>query len=419
MLGLILAGEAVYALPFHLTRYFRPSMLEIMELSATELGAAQSIYGIVAMLAYFPGGPLADRFSTRKLLAMSLWSTSLGGIYLATFPGYQGALFIWGFFGVTTILLFWAALIKATRDWGGTDSQGRAYGILDGGRGLLAAALASIGVMVFDLAFPDGYAAASPEQRQDALRTVIYGYTLVTAGSGLFVWFAIAEVPGSKAPARNLTRGMGEVMKLPAVWMQAMIVVCAYVGFKGIDNYSLFAVQVYGLDPVEAGEIVALGAWARPFAALGAGLLGDKLNKSTLLTLLFLTLLASHLFFATNVPETGAAWVLLSNVLLASIAVFALRGLYFSVFEDARVPRYATGTAVGVVSVIGYTPDVFAYYVAGVLIDTYPGIVGHQYYFWFLAAFAALGAAVSFAFGRVIRRQRRAIRADSAVGSSP
>ena len=79
MLGLILAGEAVYALPFHVTRFFRPTVLEVFGLSNTELGTAQAVYGIVAMLAYFPGGPLADRFPARKLLALSLWSTAAGG----------------------------------------------------------------------------------------------------------------------------------------------------------------------------------------------------------------------------------------------------------------------------------------------------------------------------------------------------
>lgn len=48
------------------------------------------IYGAVAMLAYFPGGPLADRFSARKLMAASLIATSLGGVYFATFPGVLG-----------------------------------------------------------------------------------------------------------------------------------------------------------------------------------------------------------------------------------------------------------------------------------------------------------------------------------------
>ena len=72
MIGLVVAGEAVFALPFHVARFFRPTVLEVFALTNTELGAAQGIYGILAMLAYFPGGPLADRFPARKLLAFSL-----------------------------------------------------------------------------------------------------------------------------------------------------------------------------------------------------------------------------------------------------------------------------------------------------------------------------------------------------------
>ena len=132
MIGLIVAGEAVYALPFHVTRFFRPTVLEVFGLTNTELGTAMAVYGVVAMLSYFPGGPLADRFPARKLLALSLWATAAGGLYMSTLPGFRGSVIVWGFFGFTTILLFWAALIRATRDWGGNVEQGRAYGLLDG-----------------------------------------------------------------------------------------------------------------------------------------------------------------------------------------------------------------------------------------------------------------------------------------------
>ena len=119
MASLILAGEAVFTLPYHVTRFFRPTVLEVFDLTATELGVAQASYGIVAMVAYFFGGPMADRFPAHKLLAVSLWLTASGGLYLATFPGYYGVMLLWGFFGASTIFLFWAALIKATRAWGG------------------------------------------------------------------------------------------------------------------------------------------------------------------------------------------------------------------------------------------------------------------------------------------------------------
>lgn len=415
MLGLILAGEAVYALPFHVTRFFRSSVLETFGLTNTELGVAQAIYGVLAMLAYFPGGPLADRFSARKLLALSLWTTAAGGLYMATLPGPRGAMLIWGFFGITTILLFWAALIRATRDWGGRDEQGRAYGLLDSGRGVLAAGLASLGAAAFGLLFPEGYAAADFEDKKEAVRIVIHGYSLVTALAGVFVWFALSdgfsrerqEPDHWDVNRESIWTHIARVFRMPAVWLISLVVICAYVGYKGFDNYSLYAVQGFGLDDVEAARIVAIGAWMRPIAALGAGLLGDRFLVSRMTVVCFAVLLASQLLFAVYTPAPSLAWVLLLNVLVGSSAIFGLRGLYYALFEEAKIPVTVTGTAVGLVSVLGYTPDIFVSYIGGILLDNAPGLAGHQHYYWFLAAFAAAGLVVSVALMIMLRGQER------------
>ncbi|MFB3064209.1 MAG: nitrate/nitrite transporter [Gammaproteobacteria bacterium] len=413
MVGLVVAGEAVFALPFHVARFFRPTVLEVFALTNTELGAAQGIYGILAMIAYFPGGPLADRFSARKLLAFSLWMTAAGGLYMATFPGYRGALFLWGFFGVSTILLFWAALIRATRDWGGNDQQGRAYGLLDGGRGLLAAVLASIAVVVFGFFFPEDYSSATFEEKKEALRVVIHGYAAATALAGLFVWFVISDRhPKREEGLEDREPQTGtvwvhfmRVMRIPAVWLQALIVVCAYVGYKGFDNYSLYAVEGYGMNEVDAARLVAIGAWMRPVAALGAGFLGDRFTISRMTLIAFVLLLISDLFFALTTPLPGVVWVLFCNMLLGASAIFGLRGLYFALFQEAKVPVAVTGTAVGLVSVLGFTPDIFVAYIGGVLLDRSPGLAGHQHFFLFLAAFAALGVIASYTIMRMLHKK--------------
>ena len=410
MFGLILAGEAVFALPFHLARFFRPTVLETFGLTNTELGAAQGVYGIFAMLSYFIGGPLADRYPARKLLAMSLWTTAAGGLYMATFPDYRGASILWGFYGVTTILFFWAALIRATREWGGHDKQGRAYGLLDAGRGLLAAIFASLAVAVFGFIFPEDQSSATLAEKQHALRIVIYGYTALTAAAGAFVWFALgdgrtddAAVPSWNPHDESAFAHIVRVLRIPAVWLQALIVVCAYVGYKGFDNYSLYAVEGYGLNEVEAAGIVALASWMRPVAALGAGLLGDRFGVVRLTIASFLILVAAQLYFALVLPIPGAAWVLLGNTLITCTAIFGLRGLYFALFEEAKVPAAVTGTAVGIVSVIGFTPDIFVAWTGGMLLDRSPGVAGHQDYFLFMAAFAMLGLVASVALLRLLQ----------------
>ncbi|MDT8321172.1 MAG: hypothetical protein RQ826_11660, partial [Xanthomonadales bacterium] len=49
---------------------------------------------------------------------------------------------------------------------------------------------------------------------------------------------------------------------------------------------------------------------------------------------------------------------------------------------------------VGIVSFIGYTPDIFFAPVAGRILDAAPGAQGHQNYFLFLACCALLGGLV-------------------------
>lgn len=80
-----------------------------------------------------------------------------------------------------------------------------------------------------------------------------------------------------------------------------------------------------------------------------------------------------------------------------------MRGLYYALLEEGRIPWAVTGTAVGLVSVIGYLPDIYMARFMGYFYDTYPGITGHQYTFWMLAAFSAVGLLATVGFRRSVR----------------
>ena len=141
---------------------------------------------------------------------------------------------LYGFWGLTTILLFWAALMRATREWGGEAQIGRAYGILDGGRGLAAAVLASVMVAVFASLLPTDVASATMAERSAAFGQVIWIVTGLTLASAVLVWFSVPEAkPVSAAEPRLTLAGVRRVIAMPAVWLQAVIIVCGYVGFKG------------------------------------------------------------------------------------------------------------------------------------------------------------------------------------------
>jgi len=62
-----------------------------------------------------------------------------------------------------------------------------------------------------------------------------------------------------------------------------------------------------------------------------------------------------------------------------------------SLIEETKISSRHTGTAVGIISVIGFTPDIFFASIAGRILDASPGIEGHQQYFLMLSGFAMVG----------------------------
>lgn len=400
ILVLIIAGETIFLLPFVVARIFRPTFLDVFELTNLQLGTAFALYGLVAMISYLLGGPLADRYSGRRLMAAALIATSLGGLLFASVPSLQILTWLYAFWGLTTILLFWAALIRATREWGGIDQQGKAYGLLDGGRGLFAALVASFSVWIFSLLLPEQVLEATMAQRTAALKQIILIYTfLVLVVSGL-VWWFIPETNATtvkSSPKVNFA-GIKYLMTKPAIWLQAIIVVCAYAGYKTTDDFSLYARDAFGYNEVEAAKIGTISFWMRPLAAIAAGYLADRFSASRLITISFSLVLLGSLCLGTGMLKPNTYWFLLIAISATSAGIYAVRGVYFALYQEARIPLAITGSAVGLVSLIGFTPDIFMGPLMGYLIDRSPGAVGHQQVFLVLAGLAVVGLAAVTAF---------------------
>ena len=397
MLALIIAGEIVFGLPFHTARFFRPTLLEVFGFTNTQLGDLFVVYGITAMISYFPGGALADRFPARSLLTASLFVTGAGGLFMATIPAAMPMALLYGFWGVTTIFLFWGALIRATREWGGQSTQGLAFGVLEGGRGLVAALVASLALAIFATIMPDNVALASDDVRRAGMQSIILVYTAAAFIAGVLTWVTVPvpDAQGYRNP--HPLRGMALVLRRPVIWAHAAVIVCAYCGYKGLDNYSLYAVQVLGMDEVRGAALSTYGGWIRPFAAIIAGIVADRVNAARSIGVCFGVLAISWTLLGLSSADAAALNLVYLNLFVTFFAVFALRGIYFALLEENRTPPYLTGAAVGLVSLIGYTPEIFFAPITGRILDANPGVVGFRHYYLFLAGIAVLGILVVLA----------------------
>tara|TARA_B100001057_G_scaffold397544_1_gene407731 strand:- start:2543 stop:3652 length:1110 start_codon:yes stop_codon:yes gene_type:complete len=353
-----------------------------------------AIYGIIAMLSYFPGGVIADRYSARFLITVSLFLTALGGVYLSTIPNMIGMRFLYGYWGVTSVFFFWGALIKATREWGGNESQGLAFGLLDGGRGIVAAGVATVGVFILSIYMPNDPNQASPLMRESAFKILALYYSTIVFSVAILAWFVI---PDSKIKGNSFSplKNMSNVLVRPIIWLQAVIIICAYCGYKGIGNYSLYAVEVLGFNEVEGARIASYAAWTRPIAALIAGLIADRYSASRSILIMFLSLFIMYGSWSYATLNNLGIIVIYANFFITCIFVYALRGVYFALLEENKTPKNLTGAAVGLVSVIGYTPDIFFAPIAGRILDANPGIIGHQNYFFLLSIISLIGVFIT------------------------
>jgi len=397
---LVYAGEMIFSLPFHIPRFFRPTVLEVFDLSNAELGDIFAVYGLFAMLAYFPGGAIADHFSARKLMTTSLVATAFGGLYLVQIPAGLGLSLLFGYWGLTSVLLFWAAMIKTTREWGGSGKQGRAFGILEGGRGLVAAGTASVAVWILGFVLPVSLETVTHLQRQQAIQSVIYFYIVMTLIAALFIWRFIPDTEDSHSAQIWAFSGIKAVLRQRVVWLQAIIIVCAYCGYKGLDNYALYARDVLDMNEVQSAQFTSIAAYLRPIAAIVTGFIVDRFIASRVIVIVFFILLSSYLILSFTSPVTYGINLIYANILITFVAVFGIRGVYFALIEETKIASNVTGTAVGLISVIGFTPDVFFASISGRILDASPGVAGFQNYFLMLTGFAIIGMLAALMLAR-------------------
>ena len=284
--------------------------------------------------------------------------------------------------------------------------QGIAFGLLDGGRGLLAALLAVLALLLFAQWLPDGGESATLSQKVSALKSTIFVYTIACVVAAACVWILIPDTLGRQTggPRPHRSGYLADVLRMPAVWLQAVVIIAAYCTFKGIDFYSQYAKDIWDWSDVRSAGLSAFSSWMRPVAAIGAGLLADRMNSSRVVMGCFLLTGGTYISFICTSPIEAAIWLLWVNVLISCLGLFALRGIYYALLEESEIPLQMTGTAVGVVSFIGYTPEIFMPLLGGWLIDRWSGeATGYHLLFSFLFGASLVGIDATLILRRLHR----------------
>ncbi|KAA3620988.1 MAG: MFS transporter, partial [Flavobacterium sp.] len=172
------------------------------------------------------------------------------------------------------------------------------------------------------------------------------------------------------------------------------------------DVFSLYAREVMLFSEVDSAKTGTFLLYMRPLVGVLVGVLADRAKASIYLIVGFLLSIAGAVIFASGVLGPDQSLAFFFSIFIIAMGVYAARVLYFAVFSEGNIPLLLMGTAVGVVSFIGYTPDIFAGPMIGYFLDEYPGEPGQQYVFWILTGFSFIGLIASLLFYRITNRKK-------------
>ncbi len=396
----MLAAESIYILPYVLARVFRPTFLDVFNLTNLELGGLFSIYGVVAFFSYLYGGVLADRYSPRKLLSISLIFTSLGGLIMMTYPSYLIMQLLFAYWGFTTVFIFWAPMLKATRAIGGVKMQGKTFSFLDGGRGVVASSIGLIGVLIFSILITEDVSSLTLSEKQEVFKYVIGASSLIVFIIGIVVYTYLKIELKDDEKIGNF-KSLLELAKLKSVWLISFIILCAYMGYKITDVYSLYASEVMKFDEIDAARVGALQQYLRPIVCISVAFFTDKNGNINNILIGFLVMMLGSILFASGLIKVSMNILFIISLIIVATGTYAIRGLYFSILKDGKIPYILSGTAIGLISIVGYSPDIFATPLYGYLLDNFPGIRGHQYVYLILFISSIVGIYVSLKFKKL------------------
>ncbi len=401
--ALMLGAGTIYKLYF-MDSAFYVQMQEYFGLSHTQIGVVHSVAGWVSTFGFLAAIYITDRFSKRKMIPFAMIGNGLAGLYLATLPSFTGILITFCLFAVFADMLFWPTMLKSIRLLGNEDEQGRMFGFLESGRGLIDTIVnfMALGIFVFLGSNAFGFQAA------------IVFFSATTIIIGIWSYFVIEDdeidqTTETKEKNKQALDGMKEALKNKDIWLVAINIFMVYAVYCGIKYFVPFLKDVYGMPVALVSTYGIINSYCLKMVGgpIG-GYVSDKVTKSStkFIRIVFILTAVSLFSFVLLPHDKMGIAIGMSFAFLISTFTFCMRAVFFAPMDEVKVPRRITGAAMSLGSLIGYLPGAFMGIIYGRQLDLHPGIEGYKLVFITMGIIAVCGIIVSTLLVRVINNKR-------------
>ena len=385
---LILGGGTIFKLSSMKDVFYVPMQAD-WGLTNTQIGFGFTIYAAVQTIGLFSSLYIADRFSKKILLPAGLIGVGLCGAYLTTLPPFSGYLIAFGAMAFFGEVVYWPVLLKAVRLLGNRDEQGRMFGFLEAGRGVVDVLIASGALFVF-VQFGEGKA---------GMQAGLVYYTLITIIVGIITYFIVdaddrATPQDDEDVNKQIFKGIKNVVKSPNLWLASFCIFFVYSAYCGLTYFIPFLKDIYALPVALVGAYGIINQYGlKMVGGPVGGYLADKISHSPVIYLkwAFLISAVAMLLFIQLPHDAMNVYLGMTATLGFGAIIFSQRAIFFAPMDEIGTPREFAGSAMAFGCIIGYMPSMFAYTLYGSLLDNFSGIQGYNYVFSVMVVFSLLG----------------------------
>ena len=400
---MMLSLNTIYQLPYLMYYYYTP-LQEAMGLVGrdADYGRLLNVYGIANVVLYLPGGWIADKFDSKKLMVISMIGTGILGLWEATFPSYTMLMVIFVLFALTTVLTYWSASIKVINVVADADEQGSMFGTLEAGRGIVGLVITTIIASVF---------AALAANSGLAMTVVVAFISVVMIIVGVLMAFFLPKAkPDQNATNATIVDGikaMGYAFKLPATYLLAGMIFCGSMTLASASYYAPYLEQACGMSSTITSIFATYrGTICGLIGASIATVLAVKMKRSSAPMIGAGIILIACFALLFIMPASAAImWPVMIIAIIASMGNSVFRALYYATIDESGTPKNMVGSLIGIASLIGFLPDTFYTSLCGGWLDTH-GMGGFKYIFISAMCAAALGLVCAFLSDRQIKAYR-------------
>lgn len=387
-------GAVIYGLPYFRYDYY-DAYVKVYNLTDTQMGVFGSILGVFGMISYLFGGIVADRFSTRTILTVSLVGTGLGGFIHLLPLNFTELVCLYAFWGVSSLFAFWPCCVKAVRMLSDSENQGKAFGFFEGGRGV-AAALMAMGAIV---AYKFGI--GSIDDQVKGMKFAIIYYSVLTILMGVFTFFVVKNEKMEESEKVSF-KGIGELLRMPAVWIVGFITFFTYMFTQLFFYFTPYLTDVLGASVTIGAVLAASKRWFSLFGNVGGGIATDKVGTTRMI---FFSFIAIAIGVGVMIVLPGSKSIVIPFIILYLLVYIFYNvnlAITWALMDEGGIPERLSGSAAGLISTIGYLPEIFCSLMAGKILDAYSGETGYKIIFAIIIAAMLLGAALTIVWKKVV-----------------